>query len=233
MLVACKDLSIGYENRTVLSGLNFEIRDGDYLCIVGENGSGKSTLVKTLLKLCKPIKGEIIFSSEIKANEIGYLPQSDEIQHDFPAGVFEAVISGRINRLGFKPFFSQSDKEAAEKSIELLGLSDIKSKSFQELSGGQRQRVLLARALCAGRKILLLDEPVTGLDPLAAQEMYSLIMRLNRELGITVIMVSHDIQAAEKYSSHILHLGNKDYYFGTTSDYKNSKLYRKFEGDNI
>lgn len=231
MLLESKNLTIGYDNNTVIKNLNFKINSGDYLYILGENGSGKSTLLKTLLKLQKSISGEIVYSDEIKPNEIGYLPQQTEIQKDFPASVNEVVISGRINKMGLRPFFNDKDKTEAETVIHNLNLCPIKNNSFQELSGGQKQRVLLARALVSGNKILLLDEPISSLDPKAANDMYELIYKLNKEYSITVAMVSHDMAAARKYATHILYLNNKESYFGTKEEFLLSRQYASFKGE--
>ncbi len=214
-LIRCEDVSIGYEGQTVVRDLDFSIGAGDYLCIVGENGSGKSTLVKSLLGLKNVEKGRIIYGDGLKKNEIGYLPQQTDTQKDFPASVYEVVLSGRLNSRGLKPFYTNADKKAAEEKLELLGIRDLAKQCYRELSGGQKQRALLARALCATKTMLLLDEPVTGLDPIVTAEFYQLIRRINRESGIAVVMVSHDIESAVEDASHILHLQEKMLFFGT------------------
>ena len=216
--ITCKNLSLGYESKVVVEGLNFAVNRGDYLCIIGENGSGKSTLMKTLLGLKAPLGGEILFSDGLKKNEIGYLPQQTVVQRDFPASVYEIVLSGRLNHCGLKPFYSREDKAAAKKNMERMSITALSGRCYRELSGGQQQRVLLARALCAAEKILLLDEPVSGLDPVVTAEMYALIEDLNRQ-GVTIIMISHDLQAALHYASHILQIG-KTPFFGTKADYR-------------
>lgn len=215
--LVCRDLCIGYDGTEILHNLNFEINSGDYLCIVGENGSGKSSLMKTVLSLQSQLSGKIVFGDGFSQNEIGYLPQQTLVQRDFPASVTEIVLSGCAGRCGFRPFYSKSDKELAKSNIERMGISHLAKKCYRELSGGQQQRVLLARALCSTKKMLLLDEPVTGLDPNATNEMYKLIKNLNKD-GITIIMISHDIDAAKVYASHILHLG-ENVFFGTKNDY--------------
>lgn len=219
-LLTIKDLSLGYENMTVVDGLNFTVETGDYLCIVGENGSGKSTLMKTILQLQKPLKGEILVGDGLLAKEIGYLPQQTVIQKDFPASVKEIVISGCQGQMGLRPFYSKKEKEIAIKNMEQMGIIEYKDRCYRELSGGQQQRVLLARALCATRKVLLLDEPVAGLDPKVTLEMYEVIKKLN-DSGITIIMISHDIGAAVKYASKILHIG-KEIFFGSKEEYLES-----------
>ena len=219
-LLTIKDLSLGYENMTVVDGLNFTVETGDYLCIVGENGSGKSTLMKTILQLQKPLKGEILVGDGLLAKEIGYLPQQTVIQKDFPASVKEIVISGCQGQMGLRPFYSKKEKEIARNNMERMGITEYKDRCYRELSGGQQQRVLLARALCAAEKVLLLDEPVSGLDPKVTAEMYELIKKLNNE-GITIIMISHDIKAAILYASHVLHIGD-EVFFGTKDDYLKS-----------
>lgn len=201
----------------VASNINFEVNKGDYLCILGENGSGKSTLMKTLLHLIKPLDGSIETGDGVLADEIGYLPQQTEVQRDFPASVREIVLSGCQSRCGRRPFYNKAEKQLAVQAMEKMNITPLARKCYRELSGGQQQRVLLARAFCATQKMLLLDEPVTGLDPQATEEMYSLIKELNRN-GITIIMISHDVDAALKYASHVLHIG-KEIFFGEVKDY--------------
>ena len=212
--VECKRLVTGYKGKPVCEPIDFKLNSGDYLCIVGENGSGKTTLVRTLLSLQPSVSGEIKFDSSLKG-KIGYLPQQTETQRDFPASVKEIVLSGCVEK--FSPFYSKSQRETAYKNMELVGISDLANRSFRELSGGQQQRVLLARALCATDKILLLDEPMSALDAKTTEKMYAQIDRLNKS-GTTVIMVSHDIDSAVKYATHILHLGDT-VFFGTTDEY--------------
>ncbi len=224
--LSCQNLTLGYEGKQILSGLSFDVNSGDYLCIVGENGSGKSTLMKTVLGLKKPMKGKVVFGDGLASNEIGYLPQQTVVQRDFPASVNEIVISGNQGRCGLRPFYNKQEKQLAYDNMERLGISDLKNRCYRELSGGQQQRVLLARALCATQKMLLLDEPVAGLDPKVTSEMYNLIDSLNKRDKITVIMISHDIEAAVKYASHILHIGN-DIFFGTKNQYVNSRFGRE------
>ena len=223
-LLTCENVTLAYEGKPIVSGLNFQVRQGDYLCIVGENGSGKSTLVKSLLGLHKPLSGTILLGKGLQHHEIGYLPQQTAVQRDFPASVWEVVLSGCLNSCGGKIFFPTSARNKARAAIQQLSLESILRKSYQELSGGQQQRVLLARALCATQKMLLLDEPTAGLDPLVTKEMYSLLSNLNQKKGITILMVSHDIAGAVEYASHILHLGGTQLFFGTTAEYMHSPL---------
>ena len=225
-LLTIQNLTLGYESRTIVENLNFTVNKGDYLCIVGENGSGKTTLMKTLLQLKSPISGDIIVGDGLKKNEIGYLPQQTIVQKDFPASVKEIVISGCQGRCGLRPFYNKQEKQIAKENMERMGITDLANRCYRDLSGGQQQRVLLARALCATRKILLLDEPVSGLDPKVNMEMYNLIEELNKE-GITIIMISHDMSAALRYASHILHIGDK-IFFGTKEEYVNSKAGKNF-----
>lgn len=232
-LLTCQNVSFAYEGTPVLTGVNFSVMPGDYLCIVGENGAGKSTLLKGLLRLKRPSEGKILMGDNLKATEIGYLPQQTIAQKDFPASVHEVVLSGRLNSLGFHPFYRKSDKREVRKNLRLLGIADLESRCYRDLSGGQQQRVLLARALCATRKLLLLDEPVTGLDPLATAELYRVISDLNHTQGISVIMVSHDIQGAIKHADHVLHLGHRQLFFGTTAEYLKSDIGRRFVGGEI
>ncbi|WMM25852.1 metal ABC transporter ATP-binding protein [Tissierella sp. MB52-C2] len=229
-LLICKDASFAYEGHTVISGLNFSINSGDYLCIVGENGSGKSTLIKGLLRLKVPQKGSILMDEGLKSNEIGYLPQQTIVQKDFPASVYEVVLSGRLSKMGIRPFYSKLDKTMAEENLVLLGIENLRNKCYRELSGGQQQRVLLARALCATQKLLILDEPVAGLDPIVTQDLYKQIFKINREMGIAIIMVSHDVRSAIKYADLILHLKGQQIFFGKTSDYVKSSVGSSFLG---
>ena len=227
--ITCRNLSFAYDGETVLSDIEFSLDAGAYLCIVGENGSGKSTLMRGILGLKQPSKGEIVFD-DLKPTEIGYLPQQTQIQRDFPASVREVVLSGRLNSMRGRLFYNAEDKAAAAENMERLGIDDIADRCYLELSGGQQQRVLLARAMCATKKLLLLDEPVTGLDPVAANEMYNLIKLVNLCDNTSVIMISHDIHAAVRYATHILHLGRSQLFFGTTAQYRESDLARRFVG---
>ena len=220
-LLTCEHLSLGYDGHEIVHDLNFEVGSGDYLCIVGENGSGKSTLMKTILGLQPPIGGEVRTGDGLRGNEIGYLPQQTVIQKDFPASVREIVLSGCQGRCGFRPFYNAEDKRLANANMERMGIAHLAKRCYRELSGGQQQRVLLARALCATQKMLLLDEPVSGLDPRVTIEMYELISQLNRD-GVTIIMISHDIEAALRYASHILHIG-ANVFFGSKEDYLRSE----------
>ncbi len=229
-LVTCRDVSFAYEGNTVVSGLDFEVCSGDYLCIVGENGSGKSTLIKGLLRLKEPQGGSVLMGDGLRPNEIGYLPQQTAAQKDFPASAYEVVLSGRLSSRGILPFYSRKDRAAADENISRLDIGPIKNKCYRELSGGQQQRVLLARALCATKKVILLDEPVAGLDPVVSQEFYRLIETISHDTGLTVIMVSHDINSAVRYASHILHLNNTQLFFGKTGDYLNSEAGKAFIG---
>jgi len=217
----CKDLCLGYDGHEIIGNLNFEIEQGDYLCIVGENGSGKSTLMKTLLGLQPPVSGKILTNDGLQRKRIGYLPQQTDIQKDFPASVWEIVLSGCQNKCGIRPFYSKAEKERAQANIEKMELQKLKRRCYRDLSGGQQQRVLLARALCAAENILLLDEPVAGLDPIVTEEMYRLIFELNAKDGLTIVMISHDIASAVKYADKILHIG-ENVFFGTKAEYLES-----------
>lgn len=216
--LTCENLTLGYDSKVIIRNLSFSVNAGDYLCILGENGSGKSTLMKTILHLIKPIEGKIMTGDGLLADEIGYLPQQTMIQKDFPASVREIVLSGCQSRCGRRPFYIKEEKLLAARAMAKMGITDLAKKCYRELSGGQQQRVLLARALCATRKVLLLDEPVSGLDPIVTEQMYELIADLNKE-DITIIMISHDIAAALRYASHILHIGDT-VFFGTKEEYR-------------
>jgi zinc transport system ATP-binding protein len=226
----CRRAVFGYEGEAAVSALDFEVNSGDYLCVVGENGSGKSTLIKGLLKLLAPLAGSVVYGDGLQPGDIGYLPQQTPAQKDFPAGVYEVVLSGRLGSRGLRPFYSKKDKEMAIENMERLGLTSLANKCYRELSGGQQQRVLLARALCSTRRLLLLDEPVAGLDPIVTGELYSLIKQINDDMGVTVIMVSHDIHSAIKYAKTILHLRSRQAFFGSAQEYAASDIGSKFIG---
>ena len=229
--IICENAALGYDGKPIVTGLNFTVNSGDYLCIVGENGSGKSTLMKTILNLTPPLAGSIRMEG-LRPTEIGYLPQQTQVQRDFPASVREIVLSGCQGRCGLRPFYNRAEKRLAEQNIRKMQLDALAGRCYRELSGGQQQRVLLARALCATRKMLLLDEPVSGLDPKVTEELYGLIEQLNREDGITILMISHDIAAALRYASHILHIGDA-VFFGTKQAYLESpqgQLFRSGKG---
>ena len=228
--LTCQNLCVGYDGKPVLQGLNVEVFAGDYLCMVGENGSGKSTLMKTILGLQPPISGRILTGDGLRKNEIGYLPQQTQVQKDFPASVREIVLSGCQGRCGSRPFYNKEEKQLALDAMDKMQITQLARHCYRELSGGQQQRVLLARALCATRKMLLLDEPVSGLDPKVTAEMYRLINELNHRDGITVIMISHDMAAAVQYASHILHIGDT-VFFGTKADYLQSPQGRLFAAE--
>ena len=228
-LISCRDLALGYAGQCIVENLTFDLNVGDYLCIVGENGSGKSTLMRTLLHLQKPISGTLQYGDGLASCEIGYLPQQTVAQKDFPASVYEVVLSGCLNKSGLRPFYSRAQKALAQEQMEKLGIMHLKKKCYRELSGGQQQRVLLARALCSSSKLILLDEPVSGLDPKVTADMYEMIAELNRS-GVAVIMISHDIEAAVKYASHILHVAHKPKFFGKTEDYLKTDIGSSFAG---
>lgn len=228
-LITCENLTLGYDGKIVTKNLNFQINSGDYLCIVGENGAGKSTLMKTLLNLKKPMEGEIFTGDDFRPYEIGYLPQQTVVQKDFPASVDEIVLSGCLNRCGLRPFYNQKEKKLASENMKKLDILDLRKRCYRDLSGGQQQRVLLARTLCATQKLLLLDEPVAGLDPKVTSELYRLIHKLNQE-GMTIVMISHDIEAAVTYGTHILQIGRKQEFFGKTQEYLKSEIGGIFRG---
>lgn len=225
--ISARNVSMSYEKKPVLEEVSFEVEQGDYLCIVGENGSGKTTLMKGILGLMPIRSGSIQFGDGIKPDHIGYLPQQTVVQRDFPASVFEVVLSGCLNRLGMRPFYSGQEKRRALETLKRLGIEDLRYKSYKALSGGQQQRVLLARALCATEKIVLLDEPATGLDPIVTGELYEIVRELNRS-GVTIIMISHDIKTAVENANKILHIGNAAEFFGPTEEYLKSAAGRRF-----
>ena len=223
--IVCENASLGYDGKPIVTDLSFTVNAGDFLCIVGENGSGKSTLMKTILNLTPPLAGSI-YMEGLKPTQIGYLPQQTQVQRDFPASVLEIVLSGFQGQRGWRPFYTKEEKAAASANLKKLGLEGFERRCYRELSGGQQQRVLLARALCATQKCLLLDEPISGLDPKATAQMYEIIEQLHRE-GITIIMISHDVGVALADATHILHIG-KHLFFGTKESYLHSGIGQAF-----
>ncbi len=228
LLLKCEKLSLGYDKKPIAENISFEVNEGDYIAITGENGAGKSTLVKTLLGLIPPLGGEIKMNAGLRQRDIGYLPQTSFTQKDFPASVSEVVLSGCIGEPGAFPFFRSKHKKKAQENMKRLGIDKLSGRCFRELSGGQAQRVLLCRALCAAKKMLLLDEPVQGLDPSATHEMYEAVKDLNENDKMSVIMVSHDICSTLAYATHILHLGSEKIFFGTVEEYRHSEVGRAF-----
>ena len=227
-LLVCRDVSLGYEGQSVLTHLDLTVRAGDYLCIVGDNGSGKSTLLRGLLGLLQPLSGTIERSPELRRGAVGYLPQQTRAQRDFPATVYEVVLSGCLNRRGMGFFYTAAQKSAALMNLGKLGVLELKDQCYRDLSGGQQQRVLLARALCAASRLLILDEPITGLDPAAAQDLYKTLSYLNRREGMAVVMVTHDLKAALQSARTVLHIGRSSYFCGTAEDYLRSPQGRRF-----
>jgi len=217
--ILCRDVSLGYDGQTVCEHVGFTVEAGDCLCIVGDNGSGKSTLMRALLNLKTPTSGEILFGDGIRQSDIGYLPQQNESQKDFPASVWEVVLSGCVMKEDFRIFAGRKSRESAKDALREMGLSELASRPFRTLSGGQQQRVLLARALCAAQKILVLDEPTAGLDPQATEEMYETVRRLHRELGITIIMVTHDLSAVVRLATRVLHMSHLPTFYSTVEEY--------------
>ncbi|MDR1106120.1 MAG: ATP-binding cassette domain-containing protein [Treponema sp.] len=232
--VRCEDAVFGYDGRAAVGGLDFTINQGDYLCVVGENGSGKSTLAKGILRLVPPMRGTITFGAALGKGDTGCLSQGTAVKKDFPAGVYEIVLSGNSGGMGLRPFYSAREKQRAEENMERLGVADLRRRCFRELSGGQQRRVLIARALCAARKMLVLDEPAAGLDPLVTSGLYDLLEKINRDMGITIVMISHDIEAALKYARFVLHLEkengqgiNAQRFFGSPAEYIKSNTGRE------
>ena len=225
--IECRDLKLGYDGEVVTENINFDVCEGDYLCIIGENGAGKSTLMKALMNLNRPISGEISFGEAVRRNEIGYLPQNKEFQRDFPASVEEIVISGCLSKTGLRPFYNRNEKKTAEDNMKKMDIFELRKRCYRELSGGQQQRVLLARALCATGKLLLLDEPVTGLDYKVTCEFYSLLSELNRS-GVSIVMVSHDLDEAMGHANKILQIGREQVFFGDKTDYLLSESWKSF-----
>ena len=241
MLIEYKNVTLGYEGQPVVKNLSFQVENGDYLWVVGENGSGKTTLIKSILKLLSPLEGNIVYCDELASGKIGYLSQQMALRKDFPAGVHEVVVSGNLGSMGLRPFYNSQEKKRAEEAMERLSITNLKKKCYRELSGGQQRRVLLARALCAAQferrdakdespLLLVLDEPAAGLDPLVTAEVYELLKTLNKDTGITIIMVSHDTRGAEQYANRILHMDHGNGLFFEAADYLRSETGKKFFG---
>ncbi|WP_312651900.1 metal ABC transporter ATP-binding protein [Aminipila sp.] len=217
-LINCKNLVLGYDGKMIFENLSFKVNTGDYLCIMGENGVGKTTLVKCILGICKPMGGIIQFGEGLKQNEIGYIPQQSSAQREFPVTVQEVVLSGCLNSHGSIAVYNSKDKRRVEENLERLNIKNMKRKCYRELSGGQQQRVLLARALCATKKLLFLDEPVAGLDPKATEDFYDLLKEINCE-GITIVMITHDSQGIKKSAKQVLYMSQRELFYGDIKDY--------------
>lgn len=226
-LVSCVNAGLGYDNKAIIENFNFDVYEGDYVFVVGENGSGKSTLVKTLLGLVKPVNGQVKLHNSLKDGAIGYLPQQTQSQKRFPASVMEVVMSGFLNSMKGRPFFRAKERKEALRNLKRMEIAGLKNQCYGELSGGQQQRVLLARALCAAEKILVLDEPVTGLDPAAAASLYGILQKLNSE-GMAIVMVTHDLKNIVNKVGKILHINNGSYFYGTTDEYMDSDYSKIF-----
>ena len=229
-LVTCEHVDFGYEDYDVVKGVSLEINPGDYLCIVGENGSGKSTLMKGILGLIKPTGGTLFVAEELKKSGIGYLPQQTPAQKDFPATVEEVVLSGCLGRRGNRPFYSRAERQVAEANMKRLGILDLRKSCYRDLSGGQKQRSLIARALCATDKLLILDEPISGLDPAAIMDFYHLIRQLNQKEQVAILMVSHDIGNIIHQANKILQLKQTVQFYGTVEEYRHSVYGKEFLG---
>lgn len=226
-LLEITNLSHSFSENVLYKNADFSLNKGEHIGIVGQNGTGKSTLIKTLLHLQDAISGDIITGDGLKAYEVGYLPQQTVVQKDFPATVEEIVLSGTLAKCGWRPFYRKAEKKLAEEKMKRMEVWNLRKSCYRNLSGGQQQRTLLARALCAASKVILLDEPVTGLDPKVTAEFYQVTKDLSEE-GIAVIMVSHDVQALD-YATHILHMQKKNSFYGTKEEYMNSDKWKLFK----
>ena len=194
-LIKCRQLTLGYGSKDLVRDLDYDVNVEDYLCIIGRNGSGKTTFLRGLAGLLSPKSGDIELCEGLKKSEIGYLPQMTLVQRDFPASVEEIVLSAFQGKHRLLPFYGRAHRERAMECMALTRTESLRKSCFRELSGGQKQRVLLARALCAAERLLLLDEPVTGLDPESADTMYRIIKDLHKN-GMTIVMVTHDVDSA-------------------------------------
>ncbi len=219
--IIAKNVSISYGSNKVINSANFVIDEEDFVCVVGANGSGKSTLIKAILGLIKPDSGKIIFENNNKRKSIGFLPQDTKTDMIFPATVIEIVLSGTLGQLGMKAFYRKENKDRAEKSLRRLNILGLKNSSFSSLSGGQKQKVLLARALAATSKILILDEPSNNLDYKSRKEFYNELKELNKS-GLTIIMITHDLDAEDLIGNKIINIKESKVECYSTSDYLES-----------
>ena len=228
-MIKVEGLTIGYDNQIILKDLNLHIKEGEYVCIIGENGSGKSTLLKTIIGLNKPLAGKITLDDK---TSIGYVPQALQIQQDFPATVNEIIMSGCLKKMKWRPFYTKKERELAYKNMKLLKITSLKNKLISELSGGQQQRVLIARALCATSKVLFLDEPFTALDGYGALKLYGILKKLNKEEHVTIVMISHDIDMALRHANHVIHIDQTIVFDGPKEEYLESNLIKNIKGGN-
>lgn len=222
-LIDVQNLCASYEGRQVLEDVNFSVRQGQWLCIVGENGGGKSTLIRCLLGVVQPTAGNIVYGDGVAPSSIGYLPQQTDCRPDFPSTVREIVRGGLMSRKRAFVFLSRREKQRADEAMETLGITDLAGRKFADLSGGQKQRVLLARTLCASNGLLILDEPATGLDAAAASELLRTVRHIH-SMGTTVILSANDAQTAIQYATHMLQLHGKVVFSGTSQQYLRSGL---------
>ena len=203
-LIKCHQLTLGYGSKNIVNSFDYEINAGDYLCSIGRNGCGKTTFLRGLAGVLRPKAGKIELRDNLQRKQIGYLPQITVTQKDFPASVEEIVLSAFQGKSLLLPFYGRALRERANECLALTRTENLRKACFRELSGGQKQRVLLARALCAAERMLLLDEPVTGLDPESSQNMYNIIKELHEQKKMTIVMVTHDVEASTKYATRIL-----------------------------
>lgn len=218
-LVEVKNLTVKYANSVVIDKASFSVTEGDFICVVGANGSGKSTLIKTLLGLISPAEGKVEFLGGLKRTQVGYLPQESRIEQGFPATVTEVVLSGTLGRLGRIPIYRKAEKERAKEALKLLKITKLEDKSFSGLSGGERQKVLLARALVATEKLLILDEPSNNLDQRSRAGFYKILKQLNEEAKLTILMITHDLDAEDLIGNKILSIKNAKVELTTTEEF--------------
>lgn len=222
-LIKVTDLSviykIGYKTMFALKNISFDVNSGEYICIIGDNGAGKTTLIKSLLSLNDISSGKIEINC--KRNEISYLPQNSSIPLDFPATVEEIVLTGTQDDKIKAFFYGVNQKKMANSAMEKARITNLAKRRFGELSGGQQQRVLFARAIAKNPKVLILDEPCTGLDSSTCKDFYKLLDDVNSIERVTIIMVLHDLSAVKKYASKIIALNdNKLAFCGSISNWK-------------
>ena len=235
-ILSVKNLYCGYGSVEVLSDVSFDVEKGDYIGLAGPNGAGKTTLVKTVLGLSEKFKGIIkLFGQDLKSfdgwGRVGYLSQRVTAFNPlFPAAVKEVVGLGLLSQKEFPKRFGRADDAKIMQSLDLMGISDLHRKPVSDLSGGQQQRVFLARALVSNPELLILDEPGTALDPQSREDFFEFIKKLNRDKGITVILITHDTAQIGQYANKLLYMDKKVVFYGSFSDFCRSAEMHQYFG---
>jgi zinc transport system ATP-binding protein len=218
-ILELKQLRLGFGDNIVINNASLVLEEGDFACIVGANGAGKSTLVRAILGLIKPLGGDIHYCGDLKQTQIGYLPQETRPDSNFPATVEEIVLSGCLGHMGWKPFYCHKEKQHIRRSLKILGIESLAKKRFVDLSGGQKQKVLLARSLSATTKMIILDEPSNSLDHKSRKDFYKTLKNLNREQGLTILMITHDLDADDLIGNKVIAIKEGKVTLSETNDY--------------